>query len=74
MKGNTFHIHTKQQAKLYFSLSQYLHHWIAKCRHQIEEWLQKPGPKMATSAATIRNSVISAKLGDRAGSMAEIAL
>ena len=74
MRGTTFHTRTKHQAKLYFTLSQYLHHWIAKCRHQIEEWLQKRGPKMATSAEAIRNSVISAKSGDGAGTMAEIAL
>jgi hypothetical protein len=35
MLGTTFHTHTKEQTKFYFSLSQHLHPWIAKCRHQI---------------------------------------
>ena len=33
--GTAFHTHTKQQAKLNFSLSQYLRPWISTSRHRI---------------------------------------
>jgi hypothetical protein len=35
LPGTTFHTHTKQQAILFFSFSQYLRLRLAKCRHQI---------------------------------------